>query len=65
MVFCDAVYFDGRLCDGPGAVMNERERMDDVGFYEIVFRLVGMDLQVGGANGIGEADIWVVVVCGW
>ena len=27
-----AVYFDGRLCDGTGAVMNEQECMVCVGF---------------------------------
>ena len=30
-------------------------------FNETVFGLVGMDLQVGGANGFGDAEIWVVV----
>ena len=38
-----AVYFDGRLCDGTGAVMNERDWMDDVGFFESVDCRVGVD----------------------
>ena len=38
-----AVYFDERLCDGTGAVMNDRERVFDVGFLEIVSGRFGMD----------------------
>ena len=34
--FFAAVYFDGRLCDGAGAVMNERDCMDDVCIFESV-----------------------------
>ena len=30
------MYFDKQLCDGTGAVMNLRERMVDVGFFEIL-----------------------------
>ena len=41
--FFAAVYFDGRLCDGTGAVMNERERMDDVCFFESVDCRLGVD----------------------
>ena len=41
--FFAAVYFDGRLCDGPGAVMNERERMDDVCLFESVDCWFGVD----------------------
>ena len=42
--FCGAVYFDGRLCVGTGAVMNERERTDGFGFFfEIVGDRVGKD----------------------
>ena len=41
--FFAAVYFDGRLCDGPGAVMNERDCMDDVCFFESVDCRLGVD----------------------
>ena len=41
--FFAAVYFDGRLCDGPGAVMNERDCMDDVCFFESVDYRLGVD----------------------
>ena len=33
--FFGAVYFNGRLCDGTGAVMNERDCMVDVGFLRV------------------------------
>ena len=59
--FCCAVYFVGRLCDGMGAVMDERERMDDDRLFKDCGWPIGYRLKVGGANGIGGADIWVVV----
>ena len=60
-----AVYFDGRLCDGTGAVMNERERMVCVGFIRDCGWPSWYGLMVGGANGIGDADIWFGVFRGW
>ena len=41
--FFAAVYFDGRLCDGTGAVMNERDCVDDVYFLESLDCRVGVD----------------------
>ena len=41
--FFTAVYFDGRLCDGTGAVMNERDCMDDVCIFESVDCRLGVD----------------------
>ena len=41
--FFAAVRFDGWLCDGTGAVMDERERMDDVCFFESVDCRLGVD----------------------
>ena len=41
--FCGAVYFDVRLCDGTGAVMNERDCMDDVCIFESVDCELGVD----------------------
>ena len=41
--FFGAVHFDGRLCDGTGAVMNERVRVDDVCFFESVDCRFGVD----------------------
>ena len=41
--FFAAVYFVGRLCDGPGAVMSERDFMGDVCIFESVDCRLGVD----------------------
>ena len=41
--FFAAVYFDGRLCDGTGAVMNEPDCVDDVCIFDSVDCRVGVD----------------------
>ena len=40
--FFAALYFDGRLCDGLGAVVNEPDCVDDVCFFESVNFWVGV-----------------------